>query len=337
MPVVSLIDLESKIAAALSASGASSAMAGSTAKALAQAEAQGIGSHGLGRVAQYCAQLRNGRVNGQAKAAVLRAKGAALLVDAQQGLAFPACDLAIQEAIRVAKEQGVCFVGVTNSHHCGVLIDHLRAAGAAGLVGLGFANSPAAMPAPGGRHPIFGTNPIAALFPRRSGEHLMIDFSLSEVARGKVMVAAKEGRSIPLGWALDGNGEPTTDAKAALEGSMLPIGSVSSVKGGMLALIVELLVTALIGAQFGYEADSFFVDEGNAPRIGQSFLLIDPGALAGQESYQARIEVLINEMLVDDGVRLAGQRREKLLQQAMKAGVDVAQAQLDLMARLAQA
>lgn len=336
MPVVSLIDLESKIAAALSASGASSAMAGSTAKALAQAEAQGIGSHGLGRVAQYCAQLRNGRVNGQAKAAVLRAKGSALLVDAQQGLAFPACDLAIHEAIRVAKEQGVCFVGVTNSHHCGVLIDHLRAAGAAGLVGLGFANSPAAMPAPGGRHPIFGTNPIAALFPRRSGEHLMIDFSLSEVARGKVMVAAKEGRSIPLGWALDGNGEPTTDAKAALEGSMLPIGSVSSVKGGMLALIVELLVTALIGAQFGYEADSFFVDEGNAPRIGQSFLLIDPGALAGQESYQARIEVLINEMLVDDGVRLAGQRREKLLQQAMKAGVDVAQAQLDLMARLAQ-
>ncbi len=337
MPVVSLIDLENKIAAALSASGASSAMAGSTAKALAQAEAQGIGSHGLGRVAQYCAQLRNGRVNGQAKAAVLRAKGSALLVDAQQGLAFPACDLAIQEAIRVAKEQGVCFVGVTNSHHCGVLIDHLRAAGAAGLVGLGFANSPAAMPAPGGRHPIFGTNPIAALFPRRSGEHLMIDFSLSEVARGKVMVAAKEGRSIPLGWALDGNGEPTTDAKAALEGSMLPIGSVSSVKGGMLALIVELLVTALIGAQFGYEADSFFVDEGNAPRIGQSFLLIDPGALAGQESYQVRIEVLINEMLVDDGVRLAGQRREKLLQQAMKAGVDVAQAQLDLMARLAQA
>jgi len=337
MPVVSLIDLENKIAAALSAGGASSAMAGSTAKALALAEAQGIGSHGLGRVAQYCAQLRNGRVNGQAKAAVLRAKGSALLVDAQQGLAFPACDLAIQEAIRVAKEQGVCFVGVTNSHHCGVLIDHLRAAGAAGLVGLGFANSPAAMPAPGGRHPIFGTNPIAALFPRRSGEHLMIDFSLSEVARGKVMVAAKEGRSIPLGWALDGNGEPTTDAKAALEGSMLPIGSVSSVKGGMLALIVELLVTALIGAQFGYEADSFFVDEGNAPRIGQSFLLIDPGALAGQESYQVRIEVLINEMLVDDGVRLAGQRREKLLQQAMKAGVDVAQAQLDLMARLAQA
>ena len=337
MPTISLLELEDKIAQALAAAGANPVMARSTGKALAMAEGQNIGSHGLGRVAQYAAQLRNGRVMGHAQPIVVKRKGAALLVDAQQGLAFPACDLAIQEAVAVCKELGVCFVGVTNSHHCGVLIDHLRAAGAAGLVALGFANSPAAMPAPGGRHPIFGTNPIAALFPRRSGEHLMIDFSLSEVARGKVMVAAKEGRAIPLGWALDSAGEPTTDAKAALQGSMLPIGSVSSVKGGMLALIVELLVTALIGARFGYEADSFFVDEGNAPRIGQSFLLLDPGALAGAESYLSRIEVLIDEMLRDDGVRLAGQRREKLLQQALKNGLDVPQAQLDLLDRLAQA
>lgn len=337
MPLVTLADLEDKITKALESSGANATMARSTGKALALAEAQGISSHGMGRVAQYAAQLRNGRVNAKAQAKVVKHKGAALLVDAEQGLAFPACDLAIQEAVKVAKTLGVCFVGVTNSHHCGVLIDHLRAAGSEGLVGLGFANSPAAMPAPGGRHPVFGTNPIAALFPRRSGEHLMIDFSLSEVARGKVMVAAKEGRSIPLGWALDSQGEPTTDAKAALQGSMLPIGSVSSVKGGMLALIVELLVTALIGAQFGYEADSFFVDEGNAPRIGQSFLLIDPGALAGRESYLERIEVLIDEMLRDDGVRLAGQRREKLLQQSAKTGIEVPQAQLDLLDRLSHA
>lgn len=337
MPLVTLADLEDRITKALEPSGANATMARSTGKALALAEAQGISSHGMGRVAQYAAQLRNGRVNAKAQAKVVKHKGAALLVDAEQGLAFPACDLAIQEAVKVAKTLGVCFVGVTNSHHCGVLIDHLRAAGSEGLVGLGFANSPAAMPAPGGRHPVFGTNPIAALFPRRSGEHLMIDFSLSEVARGKVMVAAKEGRSIPLGWALDSQGEPTTDAKAALQGSMLPIGSVSSVKGGMLALIVELLVTALIGAQFGYEADSFFVDEGNAPRIGQSFLLIDPGALAGRESYLERIEVLIDEMLRDDGVRLAGQRREKLLQQSAKTGIEVPQAQLDLLDRLSHA
>jgi len=156
----------------------------------------------------------------------------------------------------------------------------------------------------------------------------VIDLSLSEVARGKLMVAAKAGKPIPPGWALDANGEPTTDPKAGMAGSMLPIGAVSSPKGAMLALVVELLVTALIGAQFGFEASSFFVDEGNRPRIGQAFIVIDPGALAGREAFLDRIEVLVAEMMVDPGVRLPGARREALLQKAEAAGIAVADAML---------
>jgi (2R)-3-sulfolactate dehydrogenase (NADP+) len=320
---------------ALRLAGASEAMASSTAKALVRAEAQGMASHGLSRVPQYALHLRNGRADGNAEAVISRHKGAALLVDAKQGLAFPACDLAVSTAITTARSLGVCFAGVTNSHHCGVLVDHLRAVAGAGMVGLGFANSPAAMPAAGGKHPIFGTNPVAAAFPRRHADPLMIDLSLSEVARGKVMLAAKEGRPIPLGWALDSQGQPTTDAKAALEGSMLPLGAVSSPKGSMLALIVELLVTALVGAQFGFEASSFFVDEGNAPRIGQAFLVIDPGALAGTDVYYERMETLIAEMLLDEGVRLAGARRTGLEQQATQSGLAIPEAlrnQLEMLA-----
>jgi (2R)-3-sulfolactate dehydrogenase (NADP+) len=297
-------------------------MATSTARALVLAEAQGIASHGLGRVAQYATHLRNGRADGGAVASVAREHGAALLVDAKQGLAFPACDLAVERGIAIARQLGVCFAAVTNSHHAGVLVDHLRPAAAAGLVGLGFTNSPAAMPAAGGRHPVFGTNPVAAIFPRRQGDPLMVDLSLSEVARGKVVMAAKAGQSIPRGWALDRDGQPTTDPAAALEGSMLPAGGT---KGAMLALVVELLVTALTGAQFGFEASSFFVDEGNAPRIGQAFLLIDPGALAGRAVYDQRIETLIAEMLVDEGVRLAGARRLALERQAHSDGIELPQ------------
>lgn len=322
-------------ALALRQAGAGEAMASSTARALVRAEAQGLASHGLSRVPQYATHLRNGRADGKAQAVIARHKGAALLVDAKQGLAFPACDLAIATAISTAQSLGVCFAGVTNSHHCGVLVDHLRAVADAGMVGLGFANSPAAMPAAGGKHPIFGTNPVAAVFPRRHADPMMIDLSLSEVARGKVMLAAKEGRPIPLGWALDSQGQPTTDAKAALDGSMLPLGAVSSPKGSMLALIVELLVTAVVGAQFGFEASSFFVDEGNAPRIGQAFVVIDPGALAGSDVYYERMETLISEMLLDDGVRLAGARRTGLEQQAIQAGLtvpDALKSQLDLLA-----
>jgi (2R)-3-sulfolactate dehydrogenase (NADP+) len=307
----------------LTRAGANAAMAQSTAQALVLAESQGLPSHGLSRVPQYATHLKNGRANGQAIPVVAKRKGAALVVDAQQGLAFPACDLAIQEAIATAKHHGVAFVGVVNSHHCGVVIDHLRAVAEQGLVGIGFANSPAAMPMAGGKHPIFGTNPVAAIFPRRDALALMIDLSLSEVARGKLMVAAKEGKAIPEGWALDVYGNPTTDPKAGMAGSMLPIGAVSSPKGSMLALMVELLVTAVIGAQFGFEATSFFVDEGNQPRIGQAFIVIDPAALSGADHYFARIEVLIAEMQVDADVRLPGVRREALRAKALINGIQV--------------
>ncbi len=324
------------VAGALQGAGASAAMAHSTARALVLAESQGQGGHGLSRVAQYSTHLRNGRANGQAVPVVLKRKGAALVVDAQEGLAFPACDLAVAEAINTARTQGVAVAGVVRSHHCGVVVDHLRAVAAAGMVGLGFANSPAAMPAAGGKHPIFGTNPVAAVFPRRqdasapagSRDPLMIDLSLSEVARGKVMLAAKEGRPIPVGWALDAQGQPTTDAKAALAGSMLPLGAVSSPKGAMLALMVELLVTAVIGANFGFEASSFFVDEGNRPGIGQAFIVIDPGALAGNDHYLDRLEVLVAEMLSDAGVRLPGARREALRRKAEAEGLEVSDALL---------
>ena len=221
-------------------------------------------------------------------------------------MAFSACELAVREAMRRAGEYGVSFVAVTNSNHFGVAAHHLRPVAEAGMVGLAFSNSPAAMPAWGGKRALFGTNPIAAVFPRRNAEPIVIDLSLSEVARGKIMVAAQGGKPIPPGWALDKDGKPTTDARAALEGSMLPAGGV---KGAMLALTVELLVCALTGANFGYEADSFLTEEGRASKVGQAFLVIDPQALAGREVFLDRVEALVAAMLEDGGVRLPGARR----------------------------
>lgn len=325
---VTLTQAERLAAAILQRAGASAAMAASTAHALVLAEAQGLTSHGLRRLEQYVAHLRNGRVDGSAVAVVARARGGAVLVDARDGLAFPACELAVREAIERARTHGVAFAGVVNSHHAGVIVDHLRPAAAAGLVGLGFSNSPAAMPVAGGRRPLLGTNPVAAAFPRRRADPLLIDLSLSEVARGKLMVAAQRGEPIPLGWALDADGQPTTDAAAALRGSMLPIGALGGPKGALLALMVELLVTAVIGARFGFEASSFFVEEGDRPRIGQAFLIVDPDALAGRDAYLERIEVLIAAMLHDEGVRLPGARREALRRKAEQEGIEVSDAWL---------
>jgi (2R)-3-sulfolactate dehydrogenase (NADP+) len=331
LTVPQMVDLASR---ALARAGANPQMAAITARALAGAEAQGLASHGMSRIPQYAAHLRNGRADGSAIPVVARSRGGAALVDAQCGLAFPACEFAVVEAIKRAREFGVSFVGVTNSHHFGVAADHLIPVAAAGMVGLAFGNSPSAMPAAGGKHPIFGTNPIAAAFPRKHGEPLMIDLSLSEAARGKVMIAAKERRPIPLGWALDREGNPTTDAKAALAGSMLAMGGT---KGAMLALIVELLACALTGAAMGFEADSFFVDEGNRPRIGQAFLAIDPDALAGRSAYLERVETLIAEMQKDAGVRLPGTRRRALGARAGIDGVEIESALVEQLERLAAA
>ena len=145
----------------------------------------------------------------------------------------------------------------------------------------------------------FGTNP-GGLVPAPHAPPLSIDLALSAVARAH-HAPAKKGEPIPEGWALDVHGRPTTDARAALEGSMLPAGGV---KGAMLALTVELLVCAFSGAAFGFESDSFFIEEGRPTRIGHALLAIDPRALAGEEAYLARVETLIAAMVEDPEVRL---------------------------------
>ena len=320
MTRISSGDLYALATRAMLNAGATTETASATARALVYADERGLSSHGVSRLPMYIAQMRNGRVNPQARPAIVSARKAAVLIDAADGMAFPACELAIEALISHAREHGSAVASVRRSHHLGASAYQLEAVGAAGLVGLAFSNTPAAMPAWGGRHPLFGTNPMAAAFPRRDGEPLMIDLSLSNVARGRIMVAAREGKPIPEGWATTRDGLPTTDAKAALDGMMLPFGGA---KGAMLALMVELLAAALAGANFGYEAGSFLTEEGEKSRIGHLFWAIDPDALAGNAAYLSRVECLVEVMLQDADVRLPGQRRAGLAQAAARDGIEV--------------
>ncbi len=320
MSTISLSSLITLAQDTLAAAGANPVMAETTAKALVFADAHGIATHGVSRVPSYALHLSSGRADGGAEPEIVQEKASALLVDARTGLAFPACELAITTAIEKARQTGICIAGVTNSHHFGMAAYHLEPVAHAGLIGLAFSNSPSAITAWGGKRPLFGTNPIAAAFPREQAEPVVIDLSLSQVARGKVILAARDDKPIPDGWALDSEGRPTNDAKAALKGSMQAAGGV---KGSMLALMVEVLCVALTGANFGYEADPLYDDTGNEPRLGQVFILIDPQALAGQQTYFNRLEDLIAAMLEDDGVRLPGARRHDLANTAREEGITV--------------
>jgi len=322
MPTLSVADCIELATRALKRAGAGKAMAEATARALVAADCEGLSGHGLSRVALYAQHLREGRADGKAKPKLLRKAGATALIDAGGGLAFPAAALAVKEGIKRAQRYGVAFVGVTNSHHFGAAAYHLAPIAEAGMAGIALTNSPAAINAWGGKRAFFGTNPIAAIFPRRDKPPIVIDLSLTEVTRGKIMLMAKEGKPIPPGWAVDRDGNPTTSAQAALTGSLTAIGGV---KGTALALMVEALCVALTGAALSVENDSYF-EPGNQPRIGHALIVINPAALAGSEVYAARIEDLVSGMLKDAGVRLPGARRQQAAAQARQEGLQLPEA-----------
>jgi (2R)-3-sulfolactate dehydrogenase (NADP+) len=283
----------------------------------------------MSRVPFYCSMLRNGRADGAARPALVTEKAAVCLIDNADGLPYESCALAIEEVIQRARRYGIGFAGIRNSAHVGVLGIHLLKVAAAGLVGVAFTNSPAAIPAWGGKRALFGTDPVAFAFPRKDADPIVVDLALTTVVRGKIMVAMQKGERIPEGWALDRDGRPTTDPKEAIErGSLFAIGGA---KGAMLALAFELVCAALTGAAIGPEADSFFAEQGNKPRIGQALLAIDPSALAGTDKYLERVDAVVRAMLADEGVRLPGAKRFAAEKRFAKEGIDVPD---DLLAKI---
>ena len=180
------------------------------------------------------------------------------------------------------------------------------------------ANAPAAMAPWGGKRPLFGTDPIAFAAPLGDGQPVVVDISLSKVARGKIMAAAQKGEAIPEGWALDPDGEPTTDAKAGLAGTMIPLGDA---KGTALALMVELLCAGLTGANYGWQASSYFDDQGDPPGTGQAIIAIDADAFGpgGAE----RMAVMADMVAGTEGARLPGRRRQQIRDGFLENGIPV--------------
>lgn len=305
MVKISADRVEQLITQALEAQGVGATSAQSVAQALVAAEIDGQGGHGLARFDAYSAQVASGKVNAKAEPALRTLAPGFLSVDAQSGFAFPAIEAAIKDLIERCPVQGIAVAAIKNSHHAGQLGAHVEALANAGLVGIMLSNTPKAMPPWGGSEPIFGTNPIAFAAPRVGQPPLVIDLSLSKIARGKIMRAAQQGASIPLGWALNSAGQPTDNAKEALAGSMLPAGDA---KGAALALMVEVLTATLTGANYSFEASSFFEAQGQSPGVGHLIIAINP-SLDSQNSFQNRLEVLMTAIERQPGTRIPGASR----------------------------
>ena len=313
-------DLVALVQGAFVASRTSEHNAWSVAEALVQAEVDGQKGHGLSRIASYTAQARAGKVDGFAHPQSEQRRPGSLMIDAMNGFAYPALQIAVDQLPQCAEQAGIAAAAITRSHHCGVLGWHVERLAERGLVCIAFANTPEAMAPWGGTRRLFGTNPIAFAAPRRDGAPVVIDLALSRVARGKILSASQKGEAIPEGWATNARGEPTTDAHEALKGTLLPIGDA---KGAALAFMVETLAVALTGANFSFEASSFFDAEGGPPNVGQFLVAIEPGGFAGNTAYFDRFAMLTTAFDDDPNTRLPGSRRMALRAAAERDGVKV--------------
>ncbi len=319
MVKLSLADAEALVAGALERNATSPGNAAVTARALVAAEADGLAGHGLSRVASYAAQARTGKVDGTATPVVHHPAVAVAAVDAAHGFAYPALDAAGRALLEITPTTGVAAASIRRSHHAGAAGQPVERLARDGLVALLFANSPPAIAPWGGKRALFGTNPIAFACPRPGTEPLVVDLSLSKVARGQVVAAAQHGEAIPDGWAFDEEGRATTDPEAALAGTMAPLGDA---KGTALALMVEILAAGLTGAHFASEASSFLDAEGPPPGTGQLLLAFDPATLGGDDAL-ARIATLAAAIEAEPGARLPGRRRFERRARARTEGLEV--------------
>ena len=277
------------------------------ADALIGAELTGQGGHGLRRVPSYGAQAASGKVDGHAVATAERTRPGVLAVDAANGFAYPALALAMEALPGVAREQGIAVAGVRRSHHAGVTGLFVEELARQGLVAMMLANTPGAIAPWGGVQALFGTNPIAFGAPVPGAAPVVIDLSVSKVARGKILAAGQKSEPIPEGWALDAAGNPTTDPAEALKGTMVPM---ADAKGAALALMVELLAAGVTGANYAYEASSFFTADGPPPGTGQFLMVLDAAAM--HPAALERIGQLAAAIEGQADARLPGRRRQAL-------------------------
>ncbi len=323
---LSLADIEDLSLRALVAAGTSLENARPLAVATAATEADGISSHGLAYIPIYCEHVQCGKVDGQAVPQLKTTAPSVITVDAATGFAHPAIDMGFDALIPLARSQGIAVLAVKNSYNCGVLGYHTQRLAKAGLLGLGFTNAPASIAPSGGFKPVVGTNPFSIAAPGPGGEPaVLIDQSASTIAKSEVMKHAREGKPIPVGWALDAEGQPTTDPAVGLKGSMAPSGGY---KGVGTALMVELMAAALTGATLGIDASPFSGTAGGPPRTGQFFIAIDPQATS-DGGFAALVARLVDTFHAQDGARLPGDGRNQRRIQARVDGVAVNVATLE--------
>ena len=321
MSFISARDLQEFTKSVFTKVGVKEAHAETVAHHLVQANLRGVDSHGVARIPYYISGIRSREVNVNPKIKTVVDKKATALVDGDFALGQVAGKYATDLAIRKASEFGVGVVGVKRTSHVGMLAYYGMMIAEKKMVGQVFTNSPPFMAAAGGKKPILGTNPICITFPFDGTGPIVLDMATSESAAFKIMSAANKGESIPQGWAIDKDGNPTTSPKEALEGALLPFGGY---KGYGLAVAVELFSSVLLGAEWSTRVKFAYYTEG-----GQYVQAVDVSHFRPYEEYLRDMKEVVRGIktsgkgMAKDEVYLPGEKEAIIAAERSAGGIPI--------------
>jgi L-2-hydroxycarboxylate dehydrogenase (NAD+) len=324
--------LEKLVAAIFARAGLAPDDAATIARCLVLADLRGVGSHGISRLPIYLERLRKGLISPNPAMQVIEATPTTALLDGENGFGFVIATRAMDMAIARAETFGIGMTGVKNSNHFGMAACYLLQAAQKGYAALIFTNASPAMPVWGGREPFLGTSPFA--FGAPGEPPIILDMATSVVARGKIRRAVASGEPIPEGWALDKDGNPTTDARAGYEGTILPLGGP---KGSGLSLMMEIMAGVLTGAAFGGEVRNQYIDFTTPQNVGHLMVAFKPGVFVGNDFGSRMAELTTRAKAstpVDAGQPILMPGEPEALREAerRRSGIPFAQADLDMLA-----
>jgi delta1-piperideine-2-carboxylate reductase len=309
MSVTTMTELEVRqlVENCLMANGANRENAAAVGRTIAAAERDGCASHGLFRMPGYIASLRSGKVNGNAQPSVSRISPAVVRVDGDHGYAPLALEAGREALIEAARENGIAAMALVNVHHFAALWVEVEPIAEAGCAAMAFTTyKPAVVPA-GAKQPLFGTNPMCFGWPRGDRPPMVFDQASASMARGEVMIAARDGHAVPLGTGVDADGNPTTEPQKIIEGgALLPFGGH---KGSTIAMMIELLVAGLTGMDFSYEAQKNDNNDGGPPNGGEFMLAIDPNRFGDADNWLQHSEAFLARLAGMEGAHMPGNRR----------------------------
>ena len=290
---VATSELRLHTAAVLAAAGLPDDAAELVADSLVDAEVRGIGSHGVTRTRIYSERLRAGMMDAAAVPAIVQSSPGRIQVDAKNAIGHVGARAGVDAAIEMASEHFVGVAGVADSNHCGTLAYFARRAADRGLLAIAMSTAPPTMVYFGGRTRAVGTNPIAFAVPRPDGPPIVVDMATSATARGKIILSNRLGKDIPPDWAVDAEGRPTTDAAAALLGSVVPF---AGPKGSGLAMMIDLFAGALVAGLSGPDIGDMYEDYTRPQRVSHLFLVLNPDGWVGREAFQEHVREFVQRV-----------------------------------------